>query len=89
MEKRCDLDDEKFCVDCGECLMCDLDPEKRCDNCMECVKKSDADYATIEIDEVIADTSPKSPDSFAPTLKKPAKSSSVRAVRKRKTRKLL
>ena len=31
MEKRCILDEEKFCVDCGECLMCDLDPAKRCD----------------------------------------------------------
>ncbi len=57
MEKHCILDEERLCVDCGECLTCDLDPEKRCDNCMRCVQKSNADYLAIEIDEVIDGTS--------------------------------
>lgn len=57
MEKRCVMDAERLCVDCGECLICDLDSEKICDNCMRCVQKSNADYLAIEIDEVIAGTS--------------------------------
>lgn len=53
MERRkCVLDEERFCVDCGECARCDLDPAKLCDNCMRCVPKSGADYLKIEIDEV-------------------------------------
>lgn len=52
MEKLCLLNEEKLCDDCGECERCDLDPEKMCDNCMRCVKRSDADYLAIEIDEV-------------------------------------
>lgn len=52
MARVCVLDDEKLCVECGECSRCDLNPEKTCDNCMKCVK-SDADYLAIEIDEVL------------------------------------
>jgi len=47
----CELYD-RVCVDCGECDACDLDESKTCDNCMLCVQ-SGADYAAIEIDEVI------------------------------------
>ena len=50
-EKRCLLDEEKICVDCGECGRCDLNPDKLCDNCMKCVR-SGADYKVIEVDEV-------------------------------------
>ncbi len=56
MEKRCVLDEEKLCDECGECRKCDLDPNKICDNCMKCVS-SGADYAAIEIDEIIDDGS--------------------------------
>lgn len=55
MEKKCVLYDDRNCVGCGECNMCDLDSAKLCDNCMACVKKFNADYVAIEIDEVIAD----------------------------------
>jgi hypothetical protein len=51
-EKRCVLDEEKICDDCGECARCDLDPDKFCDNCMKCVR-SGADYRAIEVDEVL------------------------------------
>ncbi len=50
-EKRCLLDEEKVCNECGECARCDLDPNKQCDNCMKCVRPS-ADYTAIEVDEV-------------------------------------
>ena len=54
MEKRvCVLDESKICDDCGECQRCDLDPSKICDNCMRCVKKSDADYAEVEIEGIV------------------------------------
>ncbi len=52
MEKRCVLDEDKICNECGECQRCDLDPNKICDNCMKCVS-SGADYAAVEIDEII------------------------------------
>lgn len=52
----CLLDDDKFCNECGECTRCDLNPEKLCDNCMACLNKSDAEYASIEIDEVFEST---------------------------------
>ena len=54
MEKRCILDENKLCDDCGECNVCDLDPNKICDNCMKCLQTG-ADYRAIEIDEIIED----------------------------------
>ena len=51
-EKRCLLDEEKICDDCGECTRCDLDPNKLCDNCMKCVRTG-ADYNAIEVDEIL------------------------------------
>ncbi|MBR2798402.1 MAG: hypothetical protein IKF98_02155 [Clostridia bacterium] len=54
MGKVCVLDENKLCDDCGECNVCDLDPNKICDNCMQCLKTG-ADYAAIEIDEIIDD----------------------------------
>ncbi len=90
MEKRCVLDEEKLCVDCGECLTCDLDPKKICDNCMRCVKKSDADYLAIEIDEVISGTSEDADPGFpvrkdASGKKATAKTPAVRVVRPKTT----
>lgn len=52
MEKRCVLDEDMICNNCGDCLRCDLDPDKICDNCMKCVK-SDADYNAVSIDRII------------------------------------
>lgn len=90
MEKRCVLDEMRFCVDCGECLRCDLDAEKVCDNCMCCVQKSNADYLAIEIDEVFAGTSPDGEDAPGPNASGSGaaarKSGLGRAVRPRKIR---
>ena len=92
MEKYCILDEERLCVDCGDCLACDLDPEKLCDNCMRCVQKSNADYLAIEIDEVIGGTSPDDDPGYA--LRKTEASSekltakpAVRTVRPKTQRK--
>lgn len=52
--KRCILDDDKLCNNCGECSVCDLDPNKICDNCMKCLQTG-ADYTAVEIDEIIDD----------------------------------
>jgi hypothetical protein len=54
-KKECVLMDRE-CIGCGECDMCDLDPTKVCDNCCACIDK-DADYKSIEIDEIIEDES--------------------------------
>lgn len=88
MEKRCILDEERTCVECGECLRCDLDPNKYCDNCMRCVKKSNADYLAIEIDEVINGTFPNGETDIPvqPVESVRKQSPSVRAVRPRRPR---
>lgn len=51
--KICELDENKLCDDCRECLHCDLDPEKICDNCCECF--DEADYRAIKILEIVTD----------------------------------
>lgn len=51
--KRCVLDEQKACVNCGECNMCDLDSQKVCDNCMKCVNLSGADFRAIRIDDIL------------------------------------
>ena len=92
MEKYCILEEERLCVDCGDCLTCDLDPEKRCDSCMQCIQKSGADYAAIEIDEVINGTLPDEQPDFPvkPTQAKVSeKASAVKAIRVRRPRKAL
>lgn len=53
--KECVLMDRE-CTDCGECNICDLDPSKICDNCCKCID-IDADYKSIQIDEIIEDES--------------------------------
>lgn len=50
--KKCVFDDNKECVQCGECDKCDLDPGKLCDNCGKCIGL-DADSRAIEIEDVI------------------------------------
>ncbi len=54
-KKECVLMDRE-CIDCGECDICDLDPNKICDNCCKCIDK-DADFKSIEIDEIVEDES--------------------------------
>ena len=56
-EKRCVLDENKICDDCGECDRCDLDPNKICDNCMKCLNLDGADYNEILIDAIIENES--------------------------------
>ena len=51
--KKCILDDQKYCDECGECDRCDLDPSKICDNCMKCLSTTGADYLAVEIDDII------------------------------------
>lgn len=52
MNKKCVLDEEKLCTDCGECDKCDLDPQKTCDNCGKCIGM-DAHSRAIGIDDII------------------------------------
>jgi hypothetical protein len=85
MQKMCVLDEERPCVDCGECLVCDLDPEKHCDNCMRCIKKSGADYLAVEIDEVINAADPDAGDAPS-TRAEDRKAPRMRAIRARKPR---
>ena len=51
MKKKCVLDDEKFCNDCGECDYCDLNPFKICDNCGKCIDSYE-EYRELKIDEI-------------------------------------
>ena len=54
-KKECVLMDRE-CMECGECDICDLNPNKICDNCCVCIDKN-ADFKSIEIDEIIEDES--------------------------------
>ena len=54
--RRCVLDEERPCSNCGECDLCDLDPMKICDNCMKCIT-SGADYLAVEVDEILEEES--------------------------------
>lgn len=49
--KKCILDDEKICDNCGECDLCDLDSSKVCNNCGKCIEIDD-DNITINIDKI-------------------------------------
>ena len=51
MKKKCVLDDEKLCNDCGECDYCDLNPFKICDNCGKCIDSYE-EYRELKIDEI-------------------------------------
>lgn len=52
MSKKCILDDEKICDECGECDFCDLNPFKRCDNCGKCIDEGE-EYRELKIDDVV------------------------------------
>ena len=57
MSKKCVLDDEKICDDCGECDRCDLDPNKKCDNCGKCLDQYNTDekgFVKVAIDKILA-----------------------------------
>ena len=49
--KKCVLDENKICDDCGECNYCDLNPFKICDNCGKCIGMNE-EYREIKIDEI-------------------------------------
>lgn len=56
--KYCILDDLKTCSSCGECNRCDLDVEKICDNCCKCLEidtNDHADYAQIDVSDVVVE----------------------------------
>lgn len=55
--KKCVLDENKLCDDCGECDYCDLNPFKRCDNCGRCIG-SDEEYRELKIDDIVINGSP-------------------------------
>ncbi len=50
--KRCVLDDNKLCTDCGECNRCDLDPDKICDNCCKCLE-TDQPFARVPVADIV------------------------------------
>lgn len=52
MSKKCILDDEKICDECGECDFCDLNPFKRCDNCGKCIDDGE-EYRELKIDDIV------------------------------------
>lgn len=54
MFQKCVLDEEKTCIECGECNRCDLDPNKICDNCCRCID-TEEEYAEIAIEKIILD----------------------------------
>lgn len=52
--RKCVLDEDKTCIECGECNLCDLDKNKICDNCCKCIE-SDKEYEEIKIDKILFD----------------------------------
>lgn len=50
--RKCVLQDENECVECGKCDVCDIDPNKICDNCCKCLEEPDTDYAVIEVSDI-------------------------------------
>lgn len=59
MAKKCILDDNKICDECGECDFCDLNPFKRCDNCGKCIDDAQ-EYRELKIDDIILNGKSKS-----------------------------
>lgn len=59
--KRCILQSDKVCNDCGTCDdRCELDPNKICDNCFRCLDEGIEAFAQIPISGVFLD------DDFVP-----------------------
>lgn len=54
--KRCVLQSDKVCNDCGTCDdRCELDPNKICDNCFRCLDEGMDAFAKIPISGVFLD----------------------------------
>lgn len=53
--KKCILNSNKICDNCGECDKCDLDSSKICDNCGRCMEMENSDARAVKIDEIIDD----------------------------------
>ena len=53
--KHCLLDDEKECIECGECDRCDLNPDKLCDNCCKCIDEWEGNFAQIPVQDVVTE----------------------------------
>lgn len=54
--KRCTLEAEKICDNCGTCDdRCELDPQKICDNCFACLEAEDQAYYEIPISCIYTD----------------------------------
>lgn len=51
MSKKCVLNPDRICNNCGKCNYCDLDENKICDNCMKCVI-GDNHFISVKIDKV-------------------------------------
>jgi hypothetical protein len=52
--KKCILNKEKICNDCGECdNLCQLDPSKECTNCFKCIDGAMGEYASVRIDDIL------------------------------------
>ncbi|NEZ46167.1 hypothetical protein FDF74_02945 [Clostridium niameyense] len=51
--KKCILNSNKICDNCGECTICDLDRNKKCNNCGKCLEKEGYDTKAIKINEII------------------------------------
>ena len=58
--KKCVLDENKICDDCGECNYCDLNPFKICDNCGKCIGMNE-EYREIKIDEIMSAVQKRNP----------------------------
>lgn len=61
MSKKCVLNEEKICDECGECDYCDLNPFKKCDNCGKCIDSGD-EYREIKIDGIRLNKNNKKPN---------------------------
>ena len=77
--KRCVLQADKVCNDCGACDdRCELDPNKICDNCFRCLDEDTRAFAQIPISgvffgddyvpESVDPTTIDSEDGFVPDL---------------------
>ena len=55
IDKKCILDNNKNCDNCGDCEVCDLDSKKICDNCGKCLGESDFETRALMVDEIIED----------------------------------
>lgn len=55
MNKKCVLNENLDCTNCGDCEVCDLDKNKICDNCGKCLGIDGLESKSVMIDKVIDD----------------------------------